>query len=307
VTLEHGSIIAAADALIGADITLERSSVGATKNIMLAASRAKGVTTIRNAASEPEVCDLAEFVNAMGGRVRGHGTSVITVEGVRRLRGCEYTIIPDRLTAGTYLLAGAITAGDVRVTGVDPRFLTALSDALSATGATVSSDGMSIRVRGVEKWRPADIVTAPFPGFPTDLQPQFVAYLSLAQVPSAIEETLFDARFVYVSELSSMGADIKVSGRSAVVTGVERLKDAVVEAPDIRAGGALVIAALAAEGTSQIGGLEFIDRGYEFFEEKLASLGASIARASAVEPVMPRSDLGETIRMPRIVTPFRAS
>ena len=307
VTLEHGSIIAAADSLIGADITLARSSVGATKNIMLAASRANGITTIRNAASEPEVCDLAEFVNAMGGRVRGHGTSTITVEGVRRLRGCEYTIIPDRLTAGTYLLAGAITAGDVRVTGVDPAFLTALSDALSATGATVSHDGMSIRVRGVEKWRPVDIVTAPFPGFPTDLQPQFVAYLTLAQGTSMIEETIFDARFVYVSELGRMGADIKVSGRSAVVTGVERLKDAVVEAPDIRAGGALVIAALAAEGTSQIGGLEFIDRGYEFFEEKLASLGASIARASAVEPVMPRSNLGETIRMPRIVTPFRAS
>jgi UDP-N-acetylglucosamine 1-carboxyvinyltransferase len=307
VTLEHGSIIAAADALIGADITLARSSVGATKNIMLAATRAKGTTTIRNAASEPEVCDLAEFVNAMGGRVRGHGGSVITVEGVRRLRGCEYTIIPDRLTAGTYLLAGAITGGDVTVTGVDPAFLTALSEALSATGATVSSEGMSIRVRGAAQWRPVDIVTAPFPGFPTDLQPQFVAYLSLARGTSTIEETIFDARFVYVSELSRMGADIKVSGRSAIVTGVERLKDAVVEAPDIRAGGALVIAALAAEGTSQIGGLEFIDRGYEFFEEKLASLGASIARASAVEPVMPRSNLGETIRMPRIVTPFRAS
>lgn len=307
VTLEHGSIIAAADALIGADITLSRASVGATKNIMLAATRAKGTTTIRNAASEPEVCDLAEFVNAMGGRVRGHGSSVITVEGVRRLRGCEYTIIPDRLTAGTYLLAGAITGGDVRVTGVDPAFLTALSDALTATGAAVSSDGMSIRVQGVQRWGPVDIVTAPFPGFPTDLQPQFVAYLSLAQGTSTIEETIFDARFVYVSELARMGADIKVSGRSAIVTGVERLKDAVVEAPDIRAGGALVIAALAAEGTSQIGGLEFIDRGYEFFEEKLASLGASIARASAVEPVTPRANLGETIRMPRIVTPFRAS
>jgi UDP-N-acetylglucosamine 1-carboxyvinyltransferase len=308
VTLEHGSIIAAADTLIGADITLARTSVGATKNIMLAATRAKGTTTIRNAASEPEVCDLAEFVNAMGGRVRGHGGSVITVEGVRRLRGCEYTIIPDRLTAGTYLLAGAITGGDVRVTGVDPAFLGALSETLSATGATVSSEGMSIRVLGANgRWRPVDIVTAPYPGFPTDLQPQFVAYLSLASGTSTIEETIFDARFVYVSELSRMGADIKVSGRSAIVTGVERLKDAVVEAPDIRAGGALVIAALAAEGTSQIGGLEFIDRGYEFFEEKLASLGASIARASAVEPVMPRADLGETIRMPRIVTPFRAS
>src|SRR5450755_1746287 len=307
VTLEHGSIIAAADALIGADITLSRTSVGATKNIMLAATRAKGTTVIRNAASEPEVCDLAEFVNAMGGRVRGHGTSVITIEGVRRLRGCEYTIIPDRLTAGTYLLAGATPGGDVTVTGLDPTFLAALTDALAATGATIEASGVSIRVRGAAHWQPVDIVTAPFPGFPTDLQPQFVAYLSLARGTSTVEENIFDARFVYVSELSRMGADIKVSGRTAVVTGVERLKDAVVEAPDIRAGGALVIAALAAEGTSQIGGLEFIDRGYEFFEERLASLGASIARASAVEPVTPRANLGETIRMPRIVTPFRAS
>jgi UDP-N-acetylglucosamine 1-carboxyvinyltransferase len=239
--------------------------------------------------------------------VRGHGSSTITIEGVRRLRGVEYTIIPDRLMAGTYLLAGAITGGDVTVKGLDPAFLTALTDALSASGAQVTASGVSVRVQGSADRKPVDIVTTPYPGFPTDLQPQFVAYLSLARGVSTVEETIFDARFVYVSELARMGADIRVAGRTAVVTGVERLKDAVVEAPDIRAGGALVLAALAAEGTTQIGGLEFIDRGYEFFEEKLATLGASIARASAVEPVMPRQDLGETIRMPRIVTPFRAS
>ena len=307
VTLEHGSIVASAESLTGADITLDRPSVGATENIMLAATRAKGTTVIRNAAREPEVCDLAEFVNAMGGRVRGHGSSTITIEGVRKLRGVEYTIIPDRLMAGTYLLAGAITGGDVTVNGLDPTFLSALTEALSASGAEVTASGVSVRVQGKAHRKPVDIVTAPYPGFPTDLQPQFVAYLSLARGTSTIEETIFDARFVYVSELARMGADIRVAGRTAIVTGVERLKDAVVEAPDIRAGGALVLAALAAEGTTQIGGLEFIDRGYEFFEEQLATLGASIARASAVEPVMPRQDLGETIRMPRIVTPFRAS
>jgi len=162
-------------------------------------------------------------------------------------------------------------------------------------------------VVGAPGWRSTDIVTAPYPGFPTDLQPQFVAYLSLAQGTALVEETIFDARFLYVSELARMGADIKVSGRSAVVHGVERLKDAVVEAPDIRAGGALVLAALAAEGTSEIGGLEYIDRGYEFFEQHLASLGASIARASVVAPVMPRIDIGQTAQLPKVVTPYRAT
>jgi len=306
VTLEHGSIVAAAERLRGAKISLAKPSVGATKNIMLAAARAQGTTVIENAAQEPEVADLAGFINAMGGKVRGQGTQAIEIEGVSRLHGCEYTIIPDRLVAGTYLLGAAITGGDVTVRGIDPSMLDALTLKLAACGCRVSAQGVTLRVVGVDAWQPSDIVTAPYPGFPTDLQPPFVAYLSLAKGTALVEETIFDARFVYVSELARMGADIKVSGRSAVVRGVEKLKDAVVEAPDIRAGGALVLAALAAQGVSEVGGLEYIDRGYEFFEDRLASLGASIARSSVVAPVVPRIDVGVTAQLPKIV-PYRSA
>jgi UDP-N-acetylglucosamine 1-carboxyvinyltransferase len=307
VNLEHGSVIAKSPQLRGAPIVLARSSVGATKNIMVAAVRARGTTTIEGAAREPEVVDLADFLNAIGARIHGQGTSKIVVEGVQTLHGAEYTIIPDRIVAGTYLMAGAITGGDVTVTGIDPSMLAALSEKLSEAGCHITSTGASMRVKGVPKWRPADIVTASFPGFPTDLQAPFVAYLSLADGSSVVEETIFDARFVYVSELARMGADIRVSGRSAVVRGVEKLKDAVVEAPDIRAGAALALAALAADGASEIGGLEYIDRGYEFLEVKLAQLGASAVRASGVAPVTARTDIGVTTKIPRIVTPYKAS
>src|ERR1700674_1675730 len=302
INLEHGSIVAVAEQLSGANIALAKSSVGATKNIMLAASKARGTTTIENAAQEPEVVDLADFLNLMGARVRGQGTSTIQVEGVRRLHGAEPTVIPDRIVAGTYPIPG----GDVTVRGIDPVMLAGLTDKLEATGCRITPEGVSVRVQGQPKWAPVDVMTAPYPGFPTDLQAPFVAYLSLAVGTSLVEETIFDARFVYVSELARMGADIKVSGRSAVVRGVDKLKDAVVEAPDIRAGGALALAALAAEGTSEIGGLEFIDRGYEFFEERLASLGASAARRSGVAPIMPKADITITEKLPRVVTPFRA-
>jgi UDP-N-acetylglucosamine 1-carboxyvinyltransferase len=304
IELEHGAIIANAPALTGATIALAKRSVGATKNIMLAATKARGTTVIENAAQEPEVVDLADFLNAMGARIRGQGTSSIAIDGVRKLHGCEHTVIPDRIVAGTYLIAGAITGGDVTLQGLDPVMLDALSDKLRATGATVDAQGVSVRVQGAPAWKPVDVVTAPYPGFATDLQAPLVAYLSLAKGTSLIEETIFDARFVYVSELARMGADIKVSGRNAVVAGVEKLKDAVVEAPDIRAGGALVLAALAAEGTSQIGGLEFIDRGYEFIEQKLAALGASAMRVSGVAPVLPAADVTVTETLPRVVTPY---
>jgi UDP-N-acetylglucosamine 1-carboxyvinyltransferase len=306
VSLEHGSIVATADTLVGARITLAKRSVGATKNVMLAASRARGTTIIENAAQEPEVVDLASFINAMGGKVSGQGTPTIQIDGVKRLHGCEFTIIPDRLVAGTYLIGAAITAGDVTVRGIDPAMLDALTERLAACGCRISAQGATLRVIGTPSWQPCDVETAPYPGFPTDLQPPFVAYLSLAKGTALVEETIFDARFVYVSELARMGADIKVSGRSAVVKGVEKLKDAVVEAPDIRAGGALVLAALAAEGTSEIGGLEYLDRGYEYFEDRLAALGASIARASVVAPVGMRVDIGVTAQLPKIV-PFRSA
>jgi UDP-N-acetylglucosamine 1-carboxyvinyltransferase len=305
VDLEHGSVIVSARELRGTTVSLAKPSVGATKNILLAAIRARGTTTIENAAQEPEVVDVADFLVAMGARVSGQGTPTIVVEGVSKLHGCEYTIIPDRLVAGTYLIGAAITGGDVTVTGLDPVMLASLNEALSTTGAEVSATGVAVRVRGAQSWRPIDLVTAPYPGFPTDLQPLMVAYLSLAQGTSSIEETIFDARFVYVSELARMGADISVSGRSAIVRGVPKLKDAVVEAPDIRAGGALVLAALAAQGTTEIGGLEYIDRGYEFLEERLATLGASVVRASGVAPVTPKPDFVDTMKLPKIVTPFR--
>jgi UDP-N-acetylglucosamine 1-carboxyvinyltransferase len=183
--------------------------------------------------------------------------------------------------------------------------LESLQRVLVATGADASATGVSVRVRGAKQWSATDITTAPYPGFPTDLQPLMVAYLALAQGTSTIEETIFDARFVYVDELLRMGAEIAVAGRTAVVRGVPRLKDAVVEAPDIRAGGAIVLAALAADGTTEIGGLEYIDRGYEFLEERLASLGASVVRASGVAPVTPKMDFDDTMKLPKIVTPFR--
>jgi len=304
IALDHGAIIAIADTLVGAAIALARPSVGATKNIMLAAIKANGTTTIENAALEPEVVDLADFLNACGARVRGHGTRTIVVEGVRALHGCEHTMIPDRIVAGTYLIAGAITRGDVTIQGLDPQMLHSLAVTLGTTGAQVSAQGVSVRVQGAGSWKPTDIVTEPFPGFPTDLQAPLVAYLSLAKGTSHVQETIFDARFVYVSELARMGADVKVSGRSAVVAGVAALKAAPVEAPDIRAGGALVLAALAAEGKTEISGLEFIDRGYEFIEEKLTALGASAARVSGVAPVLPRDDVSITDELPRVVTPF---
>ncbi len=307
IALEHGAIIAIADTLVGTTVPLAKSSVGATKNIMLAATKAKGTTVIENAALEPEVVDLADFLNAMGARIHGQGTATITIEGVRRLHGGEHTVIPDRVVSGTYLIAGAITGGDVTVRGLDPTMLDSLATTLRATGATVTAEGVSVRVQGLPAWQPVDVVTAPYPGFPTDLQAPLVAYLSLAKGTSLVEETIFDARFVYVSELARMGADIKVSGSSAVVTGVETLKDAVVEAPDIRAGGALVLAALAAAGTSEIGGLEYIDRGYEFIEGQLSALGASAMRVSGLAPVLPRTDVSVTDTLPRIVTPFAPS
>ncbi len=306
VELEHGSVVVSAPHMCGETIALLRPSVGATKNLMLAAVRARGTTTIENAAQEPEVVDVADFLVAMGAMIEGQGTPTIVIEGVRKLHGCEYTIIPDRLVAGTYLLAAAMTQGDVTVTGVDPTMLAALQDLLAQTGAHVEAQGVSVRVQGVPAWKAVDVTTAPYPGFPTDLQPPVVAYLALAAGTSQVEETIFDARFVYVSELIRMGADITVSGRTAHVNGVPKLKDAVVAASDIRAGGALVLAALAAQGTTEIGGLEYIDRGYEFFEERLAALGATVIRASGVAPVMPKPDLGNTVKLPRIVTQFRA-
>lgn len=278
VNLEHGFLIARAKNLKGAHILIGRSSVGATKNTMMVACVAKGTTVLENAAREPEVVDLANFLNACGAKIEGAGTSEIRVKGVSKLHGCTYSIISDRLDAGSWLLAGAITGGDVTVTDIPPMFLSAFLDKLEITGTSVERRDSSIRVQGPKEIQPTEILTAPFPGFPTDMQPQFVAYLSLSTGTSIVTETIFDGRFMYVAELQRMGADIKVTDRTAVVKGMPHLTGAPVEAPDIRAGSALILAGLRARGETTIDGLEYIDRGYETIEERLKPLGADIRR-----------------------------
>lgn len=280
VAVDHGYLVAKADRLEGARILIGRSSVGATKNIMMASVTADGKTVLENAAREPEVVDLAHFLNDCGAKIQGAGTSEIHVEGVEKLRGGNHRIISDRLEAGTWLLAGAITGGDVTVADIPPAFLDAFLDKLEATGAQVERSQNSIRVIRAKAIAPVEIMTAPFPGFPTDLQPQFVAYLSGADGTSIVTETIFDGRFMYAAELQRMGADVKITDRTAVVKGVPYLTGAPVEAPDIRAGGALILAGLCAQGETSIGGTEYIDRGYEKPELRLREIGADIQRVS---------------------------
>ncbi|MDR7522163.1 MAG: UDP-N-acetylglucosamine 1-carboxyvinyltransferase [Armatimonadota bacterium] len=281
VVTEHGYMKASARRLRGAPFYVPRSSVGTTINLMMAASTARGTTVLQNAAREPEVVDCAVFLNLMGARIRGAGTDTITIEGVRALHGHTYTIIPDRLEAGTYLLAGAATGGDVLVEGMIPEHLTALLTKLAEAGVEVVRDTDGVRVRGGGELRAVDIDTAPYPGFSTDLHPQMAALLTTARGVSKIRETIFEARFAYTDELRRMGADITVDGDTVHVTGVPRLTGAPVEAPDIRGGAAVVIAALAAEGNTEISNLENIDRGYEGLERKLALLGARLVRDGA--------------------------
>lgn len=278
VNLEHGYLIAQAKALKGTHILVGRSSVGATKNIMMVACVAKGPTILENAAREPEVVDLANFLNACGAKIQGAGTSQMRIEGVSKLHGCTYPIISDRLECGSWLLAGAITHGDVTMTDIPPAFLSAFLDKLETTGAMVERHESSIRAQGPKEIQPTEILTAPFPGFPTDMQPQFVAYLSVSTGTSIVTETIFDGRFMYVAELQRMGADVTVTDRTAVVKGISHFTGAPVEAPDIRAGSALILAGLQAEGETIIDGVEFIDRGYEKVESRLQKLGADIRR-----------------------------
>jgi UDP-N-acetylglucosamine 1-carboxyvinyltransferase len=245
---------------------------------MMAATRAKGTTVMQNAAREPEVVDTAVFLNLMGAKIKGAGTNTITIEGVPRLHGGSYAIIPDRLEAGTYLLAGAATGGDVLVEGMIPEHVTALLTKLAEAGLEVVVDTEGVRVRAASELRAVDIDTAPYPGFATDLHPQMVALLSLARGTSTIRETVFESRFAYTDELRRMGADIKVEGESVHVTGVSRLSSAPVEAPDIRGGAAVMIAALSADGDTEISKVENLDRGYEDLERKLTLLGARVTR-----------------------------
>ncbi|MCE5287603.1 MAG: UDP-N-acetylglucosamine 1-carboxyvinyltransferase [Pelosinus sp.] len=275
-----GYIEMEAKALHGGDIYLDFPSVGATENTIMAAVLAAGTTIIRNAAREPEIYDLQSFLNKMGAKISGAGTDTIQIDGVRELRASEHTIIPDRIQAGTYLLAGAITAGDVVVKNILPDFLFSVINKLEEIGASIETGTDYIRVKA-EKLRGVDIKTLPYPGFPTDLQAPMLSFLTIAQGTSVITETIFENRFKHVDELARMGAKVKVEGRTAVIRGVPKLTGAVVAAPDLRAGAALVLAALAAQGVSEVESVYHIDRGYDRIEEKLRTIGAQIVRINS--------------------------
>lgn len=279
---EHGYINCSADKLVGANVHLDFPSVGATENIMLAAVYAEGETYISNAAREPEIIDLANFLNLMGARVRGAGTGLIRIEGVsERLHGAEYTVMPDRIVAATYLTAAAITDGEVFLRNTEPKHMGAMLHVLREMGTKIKVEEDTIhlksrgRLKGVHNIR-----TMPYPGFPTDIQSPFMAAAALANGTSVFTETIFENRFRHVDELVRMGADIRVEGRSAIVRGVERLTGARVVAQELRGGAALVLAALAADGKSEISGTEYIDRGYEEIEKYLADCNAAIKRIS---------------------------
>ncbi|MBC7346078.1 MAG: UDP-N-acetylglucosamine 1-carboxyvinyltransferase [Clostridia bacterium] len=280
---DHGFIEARAARLRGADIHLDFPSVGATENIMMAAVLAEGVTTIRNAAKEPEIVDLQNFLNRLGARVKGAGSDVIRVHGVPRLRGGEYQVIPDRIEAGTHLVAAAITRGRVVVKNVIPEHLEALIAKLREAGVRVETLGgrSALLVEAEGRVRGVDCKTLPYPGFPTDMQPQMMALLATAEGTSVITESIFESRFKHVDELRRMGAQIKVEGRVAVVNGVPRLSGALVEATDLRAAAALVLAGLVAENTTVLEGVEHLDRGYECLDLKYEALGAQIRREAA--------------------------
>lgn len=300
----HGYLIAESrrGRLHGATVEFRMPSVGATKNAMLAGVLAEGTTTLRNVAMEPEVVDLADFLNAMGAKILGHGSDTIVIDGVSELHGVEYEIIADRIVTGTLLLAGAVTRGDVTINRCNPQHLRAVLDKLVECGvvATTGEDWIRVKADGITGG--TDILTAPYPGFPTDLQPQVVGFLCTCPGTSVVEESIFNARFSYVNELARMGADVKVTMESnaAVIKGPKQLSGAPVEAPDIRAGAGLVVAGLAAAGETEIIGLEYIDRGYERLEELLAELGGQVQRSSGVTPLVEPTGFFETSEYPRI-------
>jgi UDP-N-acetylglucosamine 1-carboxyvinyltransferase len=282
ITTEYGKLIAEApDGLIGADIYMDTVSVGATVNIMLAAVKAEGVTTIVNAAKEPHVVDMANFLNCVGARVTGAGTDVIKIRGVQSLKGANYSIIPDQIETGTLMLAAAATNGDVTVKNVIPTHMEALTAKLIEMGIQVYEGDDYIRVVCDKRPRHCNIRTLPYPGFPTDLQQPVTVLLSTADGTSMVVENIFESRFKYINEIRRMGAKVSIDGRVAVVEGVDKLQGAPVRATDLRAGAALVIAGLMAEGVTEISNVKYIDRGYDRIEDKLITLGADIKRIYA--------------------------
>ena len=280
VDIEHGKIIAEAERLIGKHIYFDVVSVGATINVMMAASMAEGLTILENVAKEPHVVDVANFLNSMGANIRGAGTDVIKIRGVSRLHKTDYSIIPDQIEAGTFMFAAAATRGDVTVMNVIPKHLEATIAKLVEIGCEVEEFDDAVRVRAGKRLHRTHVKTLPYPGYPTDMQPQIAVTLALAEGTSIVTESIFENRFKYADELSRMGANIKVEGNSAIIDGVKKLTGARVSAPDLRAGAALVIAGLAADGITVVDDIVYIQRGYENFEEKLRSLGAVIERVS---------------------------
>lgn len=281
----HGAIVAKAENLHGSHIFLDVVSVGATINIMMAASMATGRTIIENAAREPHVVDVANFLNSMGANIKGAGTDVIRIRGVEKLHRTEYSIIPDQIEAGTFMFAAAATRGDVTVRNVIPKHLEATTAKLEEIGCEVEEFDDAVRVRAPHVLHRTHVKTLPYPGYPTDMQPQIAVTLALAEGTSIVTESIFENRFKYADELSRMGANIKVEGNSAIIDGVRKLTGARVSAPDLRAGAALVIAGLAAEGVTVVDDIVYIQRGYENFEEKLRSLGAEIERVSSEKEI----------------------
>jgi UDP-N-acetylglucosamine 1-carboxyvinyltransferase len=282
ITLTHGSVIAKAKRLRGAAIVCDLPTVTGTENLMMAATLAKGRTTIENAAREPEVEELAVVLNKMGARIQGAGTAIITVEGVDELQPIEHAIVADRIEAGTFMVAAALTRGDVLLRDCLPEHLDAVIAKLRSAGAEVTPERDGLRVRGRAEIRSVDITTQPYPGFPTDMQAQFMTLATKARGQSVITETIFENRYMHVSELARMGADIHVDGRTAVIRGVKKLTGAKVMASDLRASAALILAGLVAEGTTEVLRVYHLDRGYEHIEKKLQKLGADVKRAKDV-------------------------
>ena len=278
ISTEGGMIMAKAPGLVGASIYFDKVSVGATINVMLAAVKARGVTVLENAAREPHIVDLANFLNLMGANIKGAGTDVIKIEGVSDLHGCDYSIIPDQIEAGTYMVAAAATQGDLTIKNVIPKHLEPISAKLRECGAIVEEYDDSIRVYATGRLHGCNIKTMPHPGFPTDMQPQFTVLLALCEGISIVTDSVWDNRFRYVDQLTRMGAQIQIEGKAAIVQGSAVLKGAPVRADDLRAGAAMIIAGLCAKGTTEIEDIIHIDRGYEDVIPKLTAVGATIAR-----------------------------
>lgn len=280
VEIEYGMIMTSAEELVGSHIYMDVVSVGATINVMLASALANGSTIIENAAKEPHVVDVANMLNSMGANIKGAGTDVIRIKGVEKLHATEYSVIPDQIEAGTFMFAAAATKGNVLVKNVIPKHLEAITAKLLEIGCRIEEYDDAVRVIGVNDLKATQVKTLPYPGFPTDMQPQIAVTLALSKGTSIVTESIFENRFKYVDELARMGADIKVEGNTAIIRGVDKYMGAQISAPDLRAGAALVIAGLAAEGFTTIDDIVYIQRGYEKFEEKLRALGAHIEKIS---------------------------